>query len=187
LSHDSFGGTANYLHSVGWRLERAQLRAAGWQPHDGDSHDGRKNLRKQFNGGITRQLVKRLQRGHKLFRFTPSGPIDLGRQVAGEWWFDQEACIFLWSKSGGTDNGFRNAARAAFCVLPEWGDMGNCVSGFLTADFWAITGTSARADGKGGSLHNPYGVDCLALFVPGGLSPSNFADLRPVGLGRLKY
>jgi hypothetical protein len=177
------GGTKNYAHSVGRRLADAQLRAAGWQRGTGLESGSKK----RFNGGITRHLTKRLQAGDKLFRFAPSGPFDAARHVSGEWWFDQNAAIFLLSKSDGTDDGFRQAARWAFCVLPEWGDMGNCMSVHLAADYWAIAGTAARANGESGTMTNPFGTDCLTLFIPGGLVLADLTLVRPVGLTRLKY
>ncbi len=183
MGSDVFGGTRNYALSVGHRRHDAQLRAAGWQRGTGEK-PGQKQL---FNRGITRHLTKRLQKGDKLFRFAPSGRFDAARHARGEWWFDQEAAIFLLSRSDGTDDGFRQAARWAFCVLPEWGDMGNCMSAYLAHDYWAIAGTAARAHGRSGSMTNPHGTDCLTLFIPGGLQLADLVNVRPVGLTRLQY
>jgi hypothetical protein len=93
-------------------------------------------------------------------------------QLQGEWWFDEDTCLFLWSKSGWLDKGFRQAARMAFAVIEEWSDMNFCVSGRLAWSFWAIAGNTARAVGENSASINPYGIEVRQLFIPGGLKES---------------
>ena len=137
---------------------------------------------------MTSPIETRLQKGDKIYRFSDSKH-DLERIVGGGWWFDIDTCIFLWSKAGAgqTDSGFRSAARAAFGVLHEWGDMGKLVTGTLAHDFWAFKGLTAAATGKEGSIHNPYGLNGLQIFVPGGLATPDFTDVKYASLTRVAY
>ena len=143
-----------------------------------------KRVQAKFNGGISSPIETRLQKGDKIYRFSGSStPLD--RHVAGRWWFDEEACIFLWSKAKNRDSEFRSLARAMFAVLHEWGDMGNLVTGTLCEDFWALKGMSAPATSDKQSLHNPFGLNGLQIFVPGGFTQADLVSLRPAALNRL--
>jgi hypothetical protein len=174
-------GTRNYDHHHDiQKYRRALERAAGFVRKSDDEQP-------RYNGGVTANREIRLQKGDKLYRFAGSNKKTLDEQVGGEWWFDEDTCIFLQSKSGGLDSGFRRAARMAFAVIDEWSDMNFCVSGHLAYSFWAIAGNTARAEGKSGASVNPYGIDVRQLFVPGGLKKSDFADIKPVGITRVAY
>src|SRR5262245_33200252 len=96
-----WGGTRNGDHHIGKAYEYAQLEAAGFEWPKRKSKSGPKTKQQQprFNGGVTSPLEVRLQKGDKLFRFNPSDPGDLARQVRGHWWFDRDTCIYLWSRT----------------------------------------------------------------------------------------
>jgi hypothetical protein len=111
----------------------------------------------------------------------------LDSQVCGFWWFDEDMCILLWSLSDGTDNSFRQAARAMFAVLPEWSDMNFCVSGRLKHDYWAIRGTTAQARSNKDTASTRFGQEARQLYVPGKLSRDAFSEVRPVSLTRVAY
>jgi hypothetical protein len=95
--------TRNEGHHTGRLYEQAQLDAAGFD-HSVTGGQPR------FNGGVTAPLETRLQRGDKIYRFSSSPKTRREDQVSGCWWFDYDTCLFLWSKSRGTDQGFRDAA-----------------------------------------------------------------------------
>jgi hypothetical protein len=174
-------GTRNYgYHQKIKEYRRALERAAGFIRKSDDEQP-------KFNGGVTANREVRLEPGDKLYRFAGSNKRTLADQLNGEWWFDEDTCIFLWSKSGGLDKGFRQAARMAFAVIDEWSDMNFCVSGRLAYSFWAIAGNTARAEGKNGASVNPYGIEIKQLFIPGGLKETDFVDVKPVSIARVAY
>lgn len=175
-----WGGTRNGDHHFGKDYHEAQLKAAGF-----DSR--RKGGQPRFNGGVCALLETRLQAGDKLYRFSGSNRKTMAEQFIGEWWFDEDMCVLLWKLSDGSDNGFREAARRVFAVLPEWSDMNFCVSGVLRHDFWAIRGTTAAARGRTETISNSLGLDARQLFVPGKLGLADFRDARRVSLTRVAY
>lgn len=181
MNNSIWGGTRNGDHHQNARLYKAaQLESVGFDKKSEERQP-------RFNGGVTAPREIRLQRGDKIYRFCGSKDKNLEQQIRGRWWFDYDACLFLQSKSGGTDKGFRNAARAAFAVVPEWSDMNFCTSGLLAYDFWAIAGNTARAVGKSASANNPYGISICQIFIPGGLTPADFTEVQPVAITRVAY
>ena len=185
--------TANQEHHFGRLYDMAKLGAAGfsWPVENiNDWHPGMyKNVQPRFNGGVCCPYESRLQAGDKLYRFAPSG-CSLENHLRGRWWFDEETCVFLWSKSGyeNRDANFRNQARRAFGVLDEWGDMGNLVTVVLKEDFWCIKGSTAPAKESSGPvvMHNPFGTDVLQIFVPGGFTEATVTAKR-AAFDRLVY
>ncbi len=180
MSGAIYDGTKNYTLHFGDDYRNAQERASG-------RVKGTEAGRERYNGGLSSPLETRLQRGDALYRFSGSAAMSVDKRASGEWWFDRETLLFLMSRGGGTDAGFRQVARTAFAVIDEWSDMNFCVSGILAHDVWAIGGNTAAASGRGGTLHNPYGLSVRQLFVPGGLKPSDFSLVRPVMLTRVAY
>jgi|GEM_PF-4236257 len=188
--------TVNEGHHQGTLYEIAQLEAAGYQWPDSAKWGGTlhpekyKTTQAKFNGGIVSPIESRLQKGDKIYRFADS-KLDFATHMGGRWWFDYDTCLALYKHSGTglTDEGFRRAARAGMAVLYEWGDMGKLVTGVLNHDFWAIKGCSAPAYGKrnGEKINNPYGLDVLQMFVPGGFKKEHFTDIKYAALTRLKY
>lgn len=189
-----YDGTRNYDHHCGIRYEVATLEATGFQwaaVGQKEKEANPKNYGKsqpKFNGGIISPIETRLQKNDKIYRFSDSAS-NQEQIVGGRWWFDMDTCIFLWSKAGigQTDAGYRSAARAAFAVLHEWGDMGRLVTGILACDFWAFKGLTAPAKGNECSINNPYGLDGLQIFVPGGFVKSDFTAVKDAALTRVKY
>lgn len=175
-----WGGTRNGGHHVGTNYTDAQLDAAGFDR----KHKG---AQPKFNGGVVAHREIRLRARDKLYRFCGSTVKGIENQARGRWWFDEEMCVLLWSLSNGTDQGFREAARTMFAVLPEWSDMNFCVSGWLKYDYWAILGMTAQARSKSGTASNRHGHEARQLYVPGMLDKDSFGLVRPVGLTRLVY
>lgn len=174
-------GTRNGDHHFGKDYAEAQLRAAGFDRKSNEAQP-------RFNGGVAASREVRLQKGDCLYRFCGSAAKTLQNQFTGEWWFDEDMCVLLWSLSDGrADNSFREAARTMFAVLPEWSDMNFCVKGKLRYDFWAIRGTTARARSKGVTLINRHGREARQLYVPGKLHLDDFVDAKRIALTRQVY
>lgn len=181
--HSIHEGTRNSHLHAGKPYLIAQLEAVGYEWPPGTVWRGEKHpaeywrCQPRFNGGIVSAIEVRLQRGDKIYRFAGSDtPQD--RHISKCWWFDEDTCIFLWSRSGGTDHGFRNAAREAFAVIRDWSDMDRLVTGRLAHDFWAFKGVTATATGAGSTMRDRNGFDAMQLFVPGGFKAGDFNDLK---------
>jgi hypothetical protein len=125
----------------------------------------------RFNGGVTMPRDTRYQKGDYLYRFSDSSASQR-RSVSGKWWFDYDSYLYLRGQSYGDFSRFRDYARAGFCVLDEYGDMGNLVRAKLIVDLWAIIGSSAPARGARSergrdSIVNWFGSNLFQIYIPG--------------------
>lgn len=73
---------------------------------------------------------------------------------------------------------FGSTARSCLGVLYEWGDMANLVGGLLTGDFWCFKGLTGPVSGEQQKMSGALRTDIVQIFIPGGLTSSNFRQLH---------
>jgi hypothetical protein len=170
-------GTVNESYGSGVRLARANLWSAGFKPVD-DPDPIAVTDPGNYNGGICFKRVSRIQRGDLLFRFSDSKIKALDKKCAGYWWFEQD-CFSTIRLTGQLENSdFTSTARSLLGILYEWGDMGNLVSGILTADFWCYKGLTGAVAGQKQNFSGPLRTDMVQIYVPGGLTLSDFRQVH---------
>lgn len=174
--HEKFiRGTVNEALSEGNGVARYGLLAAGFTPVDGRDLSGPEPPPGTYNGGIDARKLSRLQRGDLLFHFSDSQTkTTIEAQFAGAWWFDQECLGTIRSTAAMQNSTFKDTARSHLGVLYEWGDMGNLVGGRLNADFWCFRGLSGPINGKEQRISGSLRTDVVQIYVPGGLTFSDF-------------